>query len=99
MTAESYFIPVPAAEAIEYETRVFQYNQSFITTKTGTPTKHTDDSWDELQQPGDGLIQASRQVGIDVDNLVKTIQSKKDPSQHMYGLEVYHQLHVRITGS
>lgn len=62
-------------------------------TASGIPTKHTDAAWDELQEPTDGVIQASYETGFDVDNLVKTIQSNLVPGLYMYGLEVYHQLH------
>lgn len=82
----------PAAAAVKYETRIFQYNKTFLTL-AGSPTQQTDDAWREMQAPTDGTIQASYRTGFELDSLVKTVPSKEYPEQYIYGLEVYHQLH------
>jgi len=67
-------------------------NKTFITL-SGSPTPLTDHVWKEIQNPGDGTIQASYATGFELDSLHETVTATNDPEQHFYGLEVFHQLH------
>lgn len=59
----------------------------------GTPSPETDQAWEKLLLPSDGLIQASYANGVFADGLPDTVQSKYHPELNLYGLEVFHQLH------
>ena len=83
--------PDPAAEAIKYEIRTFQINHTFLTT-SGVPTAETDEAWEDLQAPTEGIIEAKYET-FDIDSLVKSHAAINDPKKFMYGLDVYHQLH------
>jgi hypothetical protein len=62
-------------------------------TKSGLPTSETDRAWKEMQALTDGVVQLSYEAGFDVGSLARTNTSTIDSRLHMYGLEVYHQLH------
>lgn len=83
----------PAAEAIEYEIRVFKENNEFMTMRDGPPSLETDEAWESVLEPTDGIISASYENGIFAEGLPKTIQSKYRPELNMYGFEAHHQIH------
>ncbi|KAF2104040.1 hypothetical protein NA57DRAFT_50889 [Rhizodiscina lignyota] len=88
----------PAIEAVlNYET-VFEQEDIYWTMQ-GLPTKETDAAWEKLLGSRDGVIQASYSAGFDIKRLPVTVHATNEPSQHMYGLEVLHQLHCLVSYS
>ncbi|KAL0630883.1 hypothetical protein Q9L58_010269 [Maublancomyces gigas] len=56
----------------------------------GPPTNATDEMWQRLQPPGDGIISIPRKY---TTHLPKSLPAAFEPESDVYGISMFHQLH------
>ncbi|KAI8626506.1 hypothetical protein F5Y19DRAFT_445823 [Xylariaceae sp. FL1651] len=57
----------------------------------GEPSKHTDEMWQRLSPPGDGIVEVPNAMTV---NLPASLPAPNHPTTHkVYGVSMFHQLH------
>lgn len=82
----------PAAAALKYEIKVFGEDHKYMSLH-GVPSHQTDYAWFALMGSSEGMIQATREDGFDIDRLPQSIEAQSHSGLYVYGVEAHHQLH------